>query len=222
MFALGLTLAGCSAPAPTASLPARKQPGFIRVFNVSNEPFTMTLNGTAFGNGLEPGGRTSFTRIPPKATKLTIETANKAKIEIKVAIEEGEGTTLCIFDPTKADGASIVYDEPYAAGGNESLLRALVVRLDEGYHVKLEPDDLTLYELKQDGAGLTRNVTPGKAYVVKATSGSGKTLSKEFQFEAGHSYTALVRKDGKETKLEIIDNNPPLNPRGRQGMSSSS
>lgn len=215
-------LPGCGSEPSKVDVVLAKKPGFFRIYNASSTPFTTLVNGRNFGDRFAPGSASPMTRMSPKPANVAVSHGSSSPIEYTVPVEVGLGTTLYVFDPTRADGSISIQGDQYAGDKAAARVRAVAIKPTTPIQIEIEGLGPVLPLTDKSQAGEVKSVALGKALHVVAKNRDGEKLAEaRLVPEAERSYTILIRADRGKTKLEVLVNNPPLVPVGANQMMSS-
>lgn len=218
---VSLTGCGKAEPDPVAAILAKK-PAFLRIHNLSDSTFAVKLNGTAFGPQFAPGTSTAMTRVPNRTAQVELTPGGKLPSSIEVPAEGGVGTTLYVIDPRQSAGFILVAGDLYEPPKGESRIRAVSLGGESAFKV-LRDGALWFEGRNVPAGGEAASAEVGKETTFSLAGPDGKTVAEaKLTPEPDRSYTILAHSVKGKPVLEVLVNNPPLSPRGPQGMMGSS
>jgi hypothetical protein len=204
LLAVGLAFWGCGNPQEQAALERiqkRKDPGFIRLVNLTDDSSQLKVNGKNYGQAVLPMKSNVFLACPTGETKIVVEGLGQA---LSHDVKSKDVVSVYLLEEQGKKVAKLVLGEPRNLPKGSTHVSFLATDSGVSYKAKTDQGDIEVPVLRPSTAIA---VSPGD-FKSKITSSAGQTVEVDFDTIDQGAYTVVVQQAGGKPRTTILSNHP--------------
>ena len=203
-IAVTIAIAGCGTPQEQAALERiqkRKDPGFIRLVNLTDGTSKLKVNGKDYGQPVPSMKSNVFLACPTGEAKIEVGGLDQP---LTHEIKSNDVVSVYLLEEQGKNVAKLVLGEPRNLPKGSTHVSFLTTDANSTYKAKTDQGDIPVPVFEPSPA---ISVSPGD-FKSKITSNAGQTVDVDFDTIDQGAYTVVVQQVGGKPRTIVLNNHP--------------